>query len=351
LPTPAPAASAEPELTPFSLEELGLTPEEIAALGLSEAGVPETPPEPSPTASAEPEMTPFSLEELGLTPEEIAGLNLEVAETPEPAFDDSFDFGMAEVAPVEKVTKRTEPRVEEPPPPADPADVAFQPEALESLDDIWHVTAPPPPMPEPALPAAREEPAKPAEQPMPAARPAPAEERTTTRLSTGGGSARTPAPPPAPRGEPGTRTSTRTSLRGAEADRFARREALMTRPATVARAAAATKGFADFVPSGDEVLDEYLLQLADEPGNVGLAMAIGRLSAQTGRHELMALAYKSVLRTGLGVEELVEELESLVDLVDSGDVRRQLYRLLGDTYSKQGRLRDAMAAYNSSFGR
>ncbi|WP_299757884.1 tetratricopeptide repeat protein, partial [uncultured Chloroflexus sp.] len=62
--------SAEPELTPFSLEELGLSPEEIAQLEAAQ----------QPAQPAEPELTPFSLEELGLSPEEIA--QLEAAQQP-----------------------------------------------------------------------------------------------------------------------------------------------------------------------------------------------------------------------------------------------------------------------------
>ncbi|WP_322814611.1 tetratricopeptide repeat protein, partial [Chloroflexus sp.] len=58
-------ASSEPTLQPFSLEELGLSPEEIAQLE-GQA--------PAAAASAEPTLQPFSLEELGLSPEEIAQL-------------------------------------------------------------------------------------------------------------------------------------------------------------------------------------------------------------------------------------------------------------------------------------
>ncbi|MGC8952545.1 RNA polymerase sigma factor region1.1 domain-containing protein, partial [Chloroflexus sp.] len=70
-----PAAPAEPELQPFSLEELGLSPEEIAQLEAAQRG--------EPAAPAEPELQPFSLEELGLSPEEIA--QLEAAQRGEPA--------------------------------------------------------------------------------------------------------------------------------------------------------------------------------------------------------------------------------------------------------------------------
>jgi hypothetical protein len=322
------------------------------------AGGEQAPAAPEPQA-AEPELTPFSLEELGLTPEEIASLGLgEVAggEQAPVVEDDSFDFDIAEAAPVEKVTKRTAPRAEEPPPAAEPADAAFTPEPLDSLDDIWSAASaaaaaaaaaapnaaeparaapptavePPAPQPEPARPAARA-----------TSRPAPAETPYERRE---------PAPQPVG-GDGMARQSTRVSTRSGVIDRYARREALMAAPAGPVRPIAATKSFADFVPSGDETLDEYLMQLAAEPDNVALAMALGHMGAQTGRPELMAQAFKSVLRAGVGVEELTEELEGLVGGVEGGEVRRQLFKLLGDAYSRQGRLRDAMNAYNSSFGR
>ncbi|NJN17881.1 MAG: hypothetical protein HC822_17210 [Oscillochloris sp.] len=185
-PAPKPAAPptadlGEPELTPFSLEELGLTAEEIAALGLNEADAifapepvaPATPePEPAPPAAsssppiqAEPELAPFSLEELGLSPEEIAALGFNEANAtlapeptaaarpePEPATeppaaeeDDMFDFGFAEEQQVERAV-RTTPREAEPPPTSPVEDNTFVPADLDNLDDIWD--APPPVEPE-----------------------------------------------------------------------------------------------------------------------------------------------------------------------------------------------------------
>ncbi|MFQ3661475.1 MAG: tetratricopeptide repeat protein, partial [Chloroflexaceae bacterium] len=89
----ATTAPAEPELAPFSLEELGLSPEEIAQL---EAASGE-----AATAPAEPELEPFSLEELGLSPEEIARLEAASGEAatapaePEPAPFSSRETGFA----------------------------------------------------------------------------------------------------------------------------------------------------------------------------------------------------------------------------------------------------------------
>ncbi|NJO83301.1 MAG: tetratricopeptide repeat protein [Blastochloris sp.] len=68
---PAVPDSTEPELTPFSFADLGLSEEEIAALNAASA-----PGDESPSGSAEPELSPFSLEELGLSADEISSLDV-----------------------------------------------------------------------------------------------------------------------------------------------------------------------------------------------------------------------------------------------------------------------------------
>ncbi|MDW8391879.1 MAG: RNA polymerase sigma factor region1.1 domain-containing protein, partial [Oscillochloridaceae bacterium] len=334
----APAAPpAEPELTPFSLEELGLSPEEIAQLEAARAAAEAAPAAPP----AEPELTPFSLEELGLSPEEIAQLEAaraaaEAAPAAPPATEeeaDLFDFDLAGAPPVEKVTRRTAPRVEEPPPALDPADAAFQPEPLDSLDDIWQTPLPAPPTPS----VAREEPP----------REAPA------RGEPIASSVAAPAPParssaaPTPR-----REGERLISRGRDEERFARREAARVRePGSRRGRATLTMRLSDLTPTGDATLDEYLRQLEGDPENSGLALAIGRLCAQTSRAEVMVMAYRSLIRAGRDLDLLTEELESLIDVISDGDVQRQIFRLLGDAYAKQGRSRDAIAAYGQVFTR
>ena len=332
---PAPEG-AEAEVAPFSLEELGLSPEEIAALGLTEAtaAAPVAP-------SAEPELTPFSLEELGLSPEEIAQLEAARAAAEPPAAGpateeqaDLFDFDLAEAPPVEKVMKRTAPRVEEPPPAVDPADAAFQPEPLDSLDDIWQTPLPPPPAP----PATRQE---------------PPQEAPARREPIAGPTAAPPAPvarrdtAPAPRREGG-----RLITRGRDEERFARREAARLRePASRRGGVPLTMRLSDLAPTGDATLDEYLRQLEGDPENSALALAIGRLCAQTGRADVMVMAYKGLIRAGHDLDLLAEELEGLIDAISDGEVQRHIFRLLGDAYARQGRSRDAIAAYGQAFAR
>jgi hypothetical protein len=83
-------------MTPFSLSELGLSEDEINALGLGE---PAATPEPS-QPPAEPEMTPFSLSELGLSEDEINSLDL------------GESSGVAEVAPPDIPAETAEPQQE-----------------------------------------------------------------------------------------------------------------------------------------------------------------------------------------------------------------------------------------------
>ncbi|MEJ5344623.1 MAG: hypothetical protein WHS83_06920, partial [Chloroflexus sp.] len=307
-----PAAPAEPELTPFSLEELGLSPEEIAQLEAAQQQ------QAQPAASAEPELTPFSLEELGLSPEEIAQLEAaQQAASPSgtgAAEDDLFDFSIAETAPVAKAV-RTAPRVEEPPPPPAPEDTGFVPEPLEALDDIWN--APPEPMTsEPArvvLPPLSE---RPKAQPM---------LRTPTREER-----RSVAP-------------TRDDLR------FARREALTSGRGRSARAPIRPRAPEDFIPTGNATIDDYLRQLSTNPANHSLAFTIARLCAQTGQAELMAVIYRRLLKHTTLLDRMAEELEDLINTIEDTPVLRQLYRILGDVYSRQGRLEEAIATYSVTF--
>ncbi len=138
---PAAEPTAEPELTPFSLAELGLTPEEIAAL---EQGEPALEPETSVAAEsvAEPELTPFSLAELGLTPEEIAAL-----EQGEPALATPPELQIEAEAPV-----TTEPAAEPELRPLSLAELGLTPEEIAVLEGKQATTE----VPEAEVPTAAE---------------------------------------------------------------------------------------------------------------------------------------------------------------------------------------------------
>jgi tetratricopeptide (TPR) repeat protein len=315
--TEPPTAELEPELTPFSLEDLGLSAEEIASL--------ESVTEPT-TAEVEPELTPFSLEDLGLSADEIAALDAETAAEPsaEPLAEegDLFDFSVIEAAAPETLARaqRVAPREEEPPTPIDPADAAFVPEPLEAMDDVWNA-APPPPAPEIArvvLPPREER--RPSGEPIGGAVP-------TARRAR-----REPVP------VSGNRVASWRDL--AAKPRSERAHLAASKPLAAPILAASSLEL-----TGNPAIDEYLEQLAAEPGNLALRFAVARVAAQSGHAEVAASNYKQIIRSGIALDRVVEDLEDLIPSLNDDLSMRQFYRVLGDAYTKQGRVRDAIAAY------
>ncbi|MCU0494824.1 MAG: hypothetical protein MUD01_24830, partial [Chloroflexaceae bacterium] len=367
-PPPAPT-NDEPELTPFSLSELGLSDDEIASLGLAEStpasAAPATP------ADAEPELKPFSLAELGLSDDEIASLGLMDSDTPPPAppapeptapantfglngdqltalgglaaagaagataaassrpaerpaeDDDFFNFDM----PGEKVeaAKRTAPRQQEEPAPVSADDADFVPEPLDAMDSIWdQAVAPPAREPAPAAPVAATTPPPALPTPAPAARPAPTTRAANdqSRLIGRPAPLRTNAARPAPR-----------------------RDVV----APVKRSWEDT--IAAFLPSGDATLDEYLQELKSNSTNYPLCLSVARMALQTGRTDLSVSQYKHLIKANELLPQVVDDVQDLIEQTNDTGTLNQLYRVLGDAYSRQSRFREAMAAYSQVHSR
>lgn len=345
------------------------------------AETPAPPPAPAPPAPpappTEPELTPFSLEDLGLSAEEIASLGLseEVsASVDNTTADDIFDFDVVEERPVEKAV-RTAPRIEEPPPPPPTQDTGFTPEPLDSLDTIWDVPVPVPPVPVATAPVALPPVTPPlsrekSDTPSRAVLPPLGERERTSRIE------RREPPPARPRDDDRYARREPPPARPRDDDRYARREPPPAHPredlyarreeadrlrddrsgrrdygrSTPPARAVLRRSFGSFVPTGDDSLDEYLIQIETEPDNYGMALSLARLSAQTGRIDLMTYTYKHLIRGSHALEVIIEDVPGLIETVDDQAIEQQLYRVLGDALAKQGRLRDAMAAYNHTFG-
>ena len=220
----------EPAMTPFSLTDLGLSEDEIAALGLGEAAG--TPPEPErgPAVTAEePAMTPFSLADLGLSEDEIAGLG--AAEAP--------------VAPIVE-----EPAAPEPEPAPTPV-------------------APPEPEPVAAVPMA------------PPARPA------TGRMAD--------EPPSS---------------------------------------------------SGNDMLDAYVRRLEADPQNHMLRLSVARAGGQLGNPDFSIQQYRYLIKHNALLDMIVDDIQDLIADADERQLLKRLHRTLGDIYTKQGRLNEAMDEYS-----
>ncbi len=399
----APSESAEPELSPFSLDELGLSPAEIAALGDAESQVQD-----EPGSAAEPELSPFSLEELGLSPAEIAALEglgeqteeppsgpaprkSEVAgadfglspdeiaalgalastsePTPRPdastrppsvsseASDTSldaeeFDFSVVDETPRAQVApaKRTAPRRQEEAKEPDPDDIGFEPESLEAMDDIWDQPEEEA-LPQPAriqLPPREERERMRRQQAR--REPAPARPITTATGSTFRGAATRPmlSRPTYMRGDPARAYlrpgPARTGSGGRSIHAVSAGDSFASGGAVAGRRAPA-EVLASFLPTGDATLDDYVQQLQAEPDNYGMVLAVARLGVQTGRNELALYQYRQLIRRNAAIDEVIEELSELAEMIDDSMLTYQLYRLLGDAYSRQNRFQEAMAAY------
>jgi tetratricopeptide (TPR) repeat protein len=104
-----------------------------------------------------------------------------------------------------------------------------------------------------------------------------------------------------------------------------------------------------FYPTGNEALDEYLQQLEAEPANQGLRMAIARMAIQADHTELGFHEYRQLIKDDAILDQVEDELLSLIDEIEEPVLLKRLHRCLGDCYSRQKRFREAMAEYNWTF--
>ena len=259
-PVAPPAAPETPEMTPFSLYELGLSDAEIESLGLADA----TSSEPTQT----PSNVPFSLGDLGL--DDFAMPSPAVPSSPVTPSSSSEVFSLEDLIEAD-LPVFTQPAAPTPPvPPAPPAAPATVPPAAERP-----VTQPLPPLPA-------------APQPVVAQMPV--------------------APQPA------------------------------------APAEAAIE---------DPALSGFFSQLAQDPANHVLRLAVARFSGQTGRVDVAVQQYKDLIRRNAMLDDVIVDIQDIIDAMEGqpeSDIRK-MHRTLGDAYSRQGRINEAMSEYSWPIGR
>ncbi|MGB9750673.1 tetratricopeptide repeat protein [Roseiflexus castenholzii] len=261
--TPSTLAEETP-LPPFSLEEAGAADDEIAMIAAASSGE-----EAPPAAAEEPLLTPFSLEELGLSEDEIALLNETAAslEAPPP--------------PAASIEAETTAWFDLEPVVAD-AEAAASPES--SAPDMEETQPPAPP--KRIEPAPAPAPPKHIEQPPAIA------------------AAKPPAPPPAP-------------------------------------SSAEISSLSDYPE-----LQEYLNMLETNPDNHLLRLSIARFGSQAGMAEIAMQHYRRLIKQNALLDEIVDDLTDMIAETSDANLLRKLHRTLGDAYSRQGRFRDAMREYS-----
>ncbi len=285
-------AEEEDLMRPFSLEELGLSDDEIALLATAAAGQQENVPPPA----EEPPLTPFSLEELGLSGDEIAMISAAASavetspaeESPLTPFSlEDLDLSGAEVVQTDKATS--------------PSGVTPPPSTVSETETFSLIDLEPVVQPEEAV-----------------VRPQPlAQERKETPVSV--------VPPIGTEKQPPPATST----------------PIVTATSPPSPSSAVPKDLSAFPE-----LQEYVRMLDSDPGNHVLRLSIARVGGQVGMMELAMQHYRSLIRQNALLDEIVDDLSDMIAETSDVGLLRKLHRALGDAYSRQGRFRDAMREYS-----
>jgi hypothetical protein len=275
-------------MRPFSLEELGLSDDEIALLAAAAAGQQENVPPPA----EEPPLTPFSLEELGLSDDEIAMISAasSAVETP-PVEEPSLSPEGPELSGAEVIqTTRSAATPDVAPPPSAASEVEdFSLIDLEPVADSAATVAPQPPVQERIEASASAAPPIVTEKQPPPATAAP--------------TAVTPPPPPPP--------------------------------------PAAPRDLSAFPE-----LQEYVRMLDSDPGNHVLRLSIARVGGQVGMTELAMQHYRSLIKQNALLDEIVDDLSDMI--AETSDIRpaAQTSSHPRRCLLAAGRFRDAMREYS-----
>jgi tetratricopeptide (TPR) repeat protein len=104
------------------------------------------------------------------------------------------------------------------------------------------------------------------------------------------------------------------------------------------------------VTTGNDVLDAFLRQLDADPENDVLRLSVARVVSQIGMVDLAAKQYRHLVRHNRQLDSVVGELQDLIANNDDQHLLQTLHRVLGDAYSKQGRLREAIEEYSWTLG-
>ena len=80
-----------------------------------------------------------------------------------------------------------------------------------------------------------------------------------------------------------------------------------------------------------------------------LRLSIARISGQIGAIEDAVQQYRRLLKQNVLIDEVADDLRDLVEDEEDPKLLQRLHRLLGDAYTKQGRISEAMDEYSWSY--
>jgi hypothetical protein len=86
-------------------------------------------------------------------------------------------------------------------------------------------------------------------------------------------------------------------------------------------------------------------QFEAEPDNFGLCFAVAHMGMEKGHNDAAMYHYQLLIKQGEMLNEVLEDLLGWAKTSSDDPLLQRLYRLIGDTYIKQKRFPEGMAAY------
>jgi hypothetical protein len=92
-------------------------------------------------------------------------------------------------------------------------------------------------------------------------------------------------------------------------------------------------------------IDGYLRALQEDPENAVLRLSVARVAVQCGMHDTALTQYRYLIRNGVLLEDVVNDLRDVLAEIGEPQIRRECSRLLGNAYAKQNKVQEAVEAY------
>jgi hypothetical protein len=94
------------------------------------------------------------------------------------------------------------------------------------------------------------------------------------------------------------------------------------------------------------MLDGYVRRLEGDPQNHALRLSVARAGGQLGMSDFALQQYRYMIKQNLLLDQIEDDLQDLILDADDRQILRRLHRTLGDVYTKQGRLAEAIDEYS-----
>jgi hypothetical protein len=93
-------------------------------------------------------------------------------------------------------------------------------------------------------------------------------------------------------------------------------------------------------------LDAYVRRLEADPQNHMLRLSVARAGGQLGNPDFSIQQYRYLIKHNALLDMIVDDLQDLIADADERQLQKRLHRTLGDVYTRQGRLEEAMDEYS-----